>query len=361
VSGHESTAGRRSVDEEGRLNLGTDGRDLDPRLAPLTGSGADLRAAPGAPDHPMPGSGAPTWDRIPSAPRPGSPTYYDQPVVKAPPWGRRIAAYLVLGGMAGASATFAAAAGPRALGRGYVVATGLAAGAGTAGSLLLVSDLGRPERALNMYRVARPTSPMSVGTYLLSGTIGASGVAMILGRRPGAAGRLGRAAGAAAGVLGVPLAGYTGVLLGTTALPGWNVGMRTLPPLFMGSAVAAAGSAMTPLLGGSAALAVDVYRMAGQLAELSAERAHDAAIGSVDGLDAVYASQPGWRVGRWLTLASLAAGLLPPVRRRRAGRIAIALAGLLGSVAVKVAVFDAGMASAADPRLVDAAARRRSS
>ncbi len=32
----------------------------------------------------------------------------------------------------------------------------------------LVHDLGKPSRFVNMLRVAKPTSPMSVGTWILS-------------------------------------------------------------------------------------------------------------------------------------------------------------------------------------------------
>lgn len=339
--------------------LATDGRDVDLRVGGLSGTGASQVAMPDAPDRPMPGAlGAVPWPYMPSLPADGQATYYDQPIVKAPPWGPAIPAYIVLGGLAGASAAFAAAGGERALGRTHLAATWLAAGSGAAGAALLMSDLGRPERALNMYRVVRPTSPMSVGAWVLGASVASSGLAAVLHGRRGALGAIGRTAGLAAGALGVPLAGYTGVLLGTSALPGWNSGIRTLPALFIGSAAATAGAALTAVSGGSTGLAVDVYRTAGQVAELVAERAHEDAVASVPGLPAVYEAQPGWRWGRWLTIGSLVVGLLPVARRRRSVRMAVAVAGVAGSVATKSAVFGAGMASAEDPHLTTAPRKR---
>ena len=334
------------------IPLTTDGRDVDPRLGRLAGAGAGQVAAPTGPDRPMPGAGETVWDRVPSAVDPDAlPTYYDQPIVKAPPWGPVIPAYLVLGGASGAAAALAAATARvpelRSL---TTAATWLAAGTGGVGSVLLLTDLGRPERALNMLRVARPTSPMSMGVYLLSGTVGAASVAALLGNRRGVLGWTGRRARTAAGLLGLGLSGYTGVLLGTTALPGWNLGLHTLPPLFVASGAATTGSVLTPVTGGATAVAVDTFRVVAQLGELAAEQAHERAIGGVASVQAVYRQQRGWRIGRWLTLASLAATLVPVLRRRRWGRVLIGALGLAGSVATKVAVFDAGMATAADPR-----------
>lgn len=335
------------------LHLTSDGRDINPRWAGLTGAGAGQRADPEGPDRPMPGAGEPVWDRVPSdRPADETATYYDQPVVKAPPWGPAIPAYVVLGGLSGASAAIAAATqfDPSAR-RLTIAARWLAVGSGAAGSVLLLTDLGRPERFLNMFRVARPTSPMSVGVYVLSASVGGSVAAAVFGGAGGWCGRLARAAGSLAGVAGVPLAGYTAVLLGTTALPGWNVGLRTLPPLFMASAAATAGSVLTavPLDDGPRAT-VDACRVGGQIAELVAEAAHERTLRDQPRIEAAYRADGPWRIGRWLTVASLIAGLVPRLRRRPLGRLLIAVLGVGGSSATKVGVFRAGMATAADPR-----------
>ena len=95
----------------------------------------------------------------------------------------------------------------------------------------LVLDLGRPTRFLNMLRVFKPTSPMSVGAWILSGFGGAAALALA-----SALFHLGPVlfwlgAGPAA-VLGGLLATYTGVLIGVTTVPAWAAHDRTLPVHF---------------------------------------------------------------------------------------------------------------------------------
>ncbi|HEX5287380.1 MAG TPA: NrfD/PsrC family molybdoenzyme membrane anchor subunit, partial [Streptosporangiaceae bacterium] len=96
-------------------------------------------------------------------------SYYGQPILKLPRWKEpHLPAYLYLGGLSGASAAMGAAAaltGRRALARaGRLTAAAAAAG----GTGFLIAELGRPERFLHMLRVAKPTSPMSVGTWILT-------------------------------------------------------------------------------------------------------------------------------------------------------------------------------------------------
>src|SRR4051812_49970375 len=94
-------------------------------------------------------------------------------------------------------------------------------GALLASLVLLVADLGRPERFHHMLRVVKPTSPMSVGTWILSAYGPLAGVAAatsVTGWFP----RLGRAATLGAGLTGPALAAYTGVLIANTAVPAWH-------------------------------------------------------------------------------------------------------------------------------------------
>lgn len=182
-------------------------------------------------------------------------SYYGRPVVKAPPWKEPIAAYLFLGGVAGGSALLAFGAqhsGRPALRRSARL---MALGTVGAGTLALIEDLGRPERFLNMMRTVKVTSPMSLGTWVVSGFASFSGVlgAIEVDRMTGERlplGPLRRALGAAEGpsalgqvVLAPLLASYTGALLGNTVVPTWEAGRGHLSYLFVSSASLASGGA----------------------------------------------------------------------------------------------------------------------
>ena len=95
-------------------------------------------------------------------------SYYGKPVVKEPVWAPMVPAYFFLGGTAGAAASLGLAArltGNTALARAASCADVVAI---TASPPLLIADLGRPERFLNMLRMFKVTSPMSVGSWILS-------------------------------------------------------------------------------------------------------------------------------------------------------------------------------------------------
>ena len=95
-------------------------------------------------------------------------SYYGRPVVRAPVWKGDIVAYLFTGGLAAGSSLLAA--GADATGRpGLRRSARLTAAAALAASAgFLVHDLGRPSRFANMLRVFKPTSPMSMGTWILA-------------------------------------------------------------------------------------------------------------------------------------------------------------------------------------------------
>ena len=115
-------------------------------------------------------------------------SYYGRPILNAPVWrSPDIPGYLFLGGLAGGSSLLAAGAqltGRPALARASKAA---AAGAVCLGLAGLVHDLGRPARLVNMLRVFKVTSPMSVGSWILSGYVPAAGAAAacaLTGRLP---------------------------------------------------------------------------------------------------------------------------------------------------------------------------------
>jgi formate-dependent nitrite reductase membrane component NrfD len=168
-------------------------------------------------------------------------SYYDRPIIKAPVWKTPdVPLYLILGGAAGTSAVLAAIADLSdrpALTR----ATRLMAGGGSIAAVgFLIHDLGRPERFLHMLRVFKPTSALSVGTYILSpfsAAAGATAAVELLGWFP----RLKRFSGVVSAVFGGPMATYTAVLLANTAVPSWRDFHTKLPFVFAGSAMAAGG------------------------------------------------------------------------------------------------------------------------
>lgn len=193
---------------------------------------------------------------MPPPPDGGEPGYYGRPIVKPPVWTWEIPLYFFFGGLAGMAAVIALAAKVDGLvggGGGESLvrsALWLAFASGAVLSpILLVLDLGRPRRFLNMLRILKPQSPMSVGAWVLLLFGGAVMAALVLtewsvrsGSGP-AVETLQTAALAAAGILGAVLATYTGVLLGATAIPAWFAHHKGLPVHFgvagLGSAAAA--------------------------------------------------------------------------------------------------------------------------
>ncbi|MGH2811069.1 MAG: NrfD/PsrC family molybdoenzyme membrane anchor subunit, partial [Actinomycetota bacterium] len=152
--------------------------------------------------------------------------YYGRPVLKEPVWIWAVPAYFYAGGAAGAALVLGAVA--QLAGRDELrdlVRNCRRLGAlGTAGGgILLIYDLGRPERFLNMLRLFRPTSAMSIGSWTLAVAGASSAAAAVL---PGIAGNT---AGLVAGAAGLPLAGYTAVLLADTAVPLWQSSRKVLP------------------------------------------------------------------------------------------------------------------------------------
>ena len=152
-----------------------------------------------------------------------------------------MAGYLFLGGLAGASsvlAGFAQAAGNHELAQASKIA---AAGAIGLSGVALVADLGRPERFLNMLRVFKPTSPMSVGSWLLSAFGGASGGrGRLRGDRSAAEGRRRRHRRRGRS-WARPSARTPPRCSATPRCPPGTTAHREMPYLFAGSAASAAG------------------------------------------------------------------------------------------------------------------------
>ena len=275
-------------------------------------------------------------------------SYYGRPIIKAPVWKTPdVPLYLFLGGAAGSSAVLGALA--DLTGRPALTRTArLVAGGGSLASVVfLIHDLGRPERFLHMLRVFKPTSPLSVGTYILSpfsAATGATAAVELLGWFP----RLKRFGGIVAGLFGGPMATYTAVLLSNTAVPSWHEFHGKLPFVFAGSAMAAGGGlcmALTPLAESEPARKMAI---AGAALEL-------AVVHQVEGDESIVAEPyHEGRAGKLMRAAKACTasglGLAVLGGRTRWGRVASGTLLAAGSLLTRFGVFEAGMASAKDPK-----------
>jgi hypothetical protein len=273
-------------------------------------------------------------------------SYYGRPIVKEPVWKWEIPTYFFTGGLAGGSALLHGFA--RVTGNEQLAKTTLYVGAAAeaVSPLLLISDLGRPERFLNMLRVFKVTSPMSVGTWILVASSSSATAAAAL---------------EALGVLrplkwlgeltwfasGAPLSTYTGALVANTAIPVWSEGRAELPWVFGAGACASAGAAaaiLTPNAGPARRAAI-----AGAVAELGLTQAMERRLGLVG---EVYKQGASGRYAR-ISKACTSAGAALLAVKGRESRTAAAAGGALvlaGSLALRWSVFKAGFQSARDPR-----------
>ncbi len=285
-------------------------------------------------------------------------SYYGRPVIKEPTWqARDIAGYLFLGGLAGASSVTGAAA--QLTGRPVLARTAKVGAAAAIGLSLaaLVHDLGRPARFLNMLRVVKPTSPMSVGSWLLAAYAPAAAVAAgsaLTGVLPVA----GAGGTALSALLGPAVSAYTAVLVSDTAVPAWHEGRRQMPLVFVSSA--ASSAAGLGLLGSplSEALPLRTLAVVGGLTEIVATNVMERRVGPA--ADA-YSKGPAAACLRGATGAT-AAGVVGAAvfgGRSRLGSAGAGLALLVGAALTRLGIFRAGVASARDPAHTIAPQRRR--
>jgi hypothetical protein len=284
-------------------------------------------------------------------------SYYGRPVIKPPVWKvPDVPAYLALGGMAGASSMMALGAqltGRPSLARAGQITT--AAGA-TASVGALIHDLGRPTKFLNMLRVLKPTSPLSIGSWILapfsalSGVAGASAVSGMLAP-------LGRLSAAGAAVIGPAMTTYTAVLLADTAVPGWHEVYRELPFVFAGSAVSSAGA--VGMLAAPPKESAPARRMAvaGAALELAASRRMHRRAGLIGEVYQQGTAGKVLRVAHALTAVGAAAALF--AGRSRAAAIGSGLCLTVASAATRYGIFEAGRASVRDPRYTVAPQREQ--
>ncbi len=294
-------------------------------------------------------------------------SYYGRPILKPSPWEADIPAYLFMGGVAAGSSLLAA--GAELTGRASLRRTGrLGAVVAITGSLIaLVHDLGRPARFVNMLRVAKRTSPMSVGTWILTLYGPFAGLAAVTEFRRLVPRRFTRITalldfadrpiGLIAAVTAPPVASYTAVLLAGTATPTWHEARRQLPFVFVGSAAAAAGG--LGMIGATVADAGPARRLAagGVALEMAAAQRMEARLGIV--AEPLRTGKAGrlMKVARVLTgvggVGALFAG------RSRALSVLSGAALMAGSACTRFGIFEAGQESARDPKYTVVPQRER--
>jgi len=269
--------------------------------------------------------------------------------LKPPVWTWEIPVYFFVGGVAGAAAVIAGLA--RLAGADPLIvrdARWIAVAGVAIAPLLLISDLGRPARFLNMLRVFKPQSPMSIGawTLVLFSAAVATRLAIDLWSRgtdvPSAVAAIGIVADVAGVMFGLGLTTYTGVLIGATVIPAWSRHATTLPVLFSASAL---GSAVSILeLAGHRQTALNTIGLAAAVIETVASLRIDIR----DGRDGGARSQSATIRGQ---LTRGLAGPIPLMLRLLGTRSSIlrtvaASCTIVGSIAVRFDWLAVGRSSA---------------
>jgi formate-dependent nitrite reductase membrane component NrfD len=289
-------------------------------------------------------------------------TYYDRPLLKKPHWEWEVVTYLFMGGVMGGSGILVALADERgddeALARtARYVSFALASTC----PIVLIKHLGRPERFLNMMRIVKFKSVMSMGVWGLVAfslpATAAAGAQLVPAPLDVVHALAPRAlTNPAQLVLGAFIAGYTGVLLSATANPLWATGKRHIPALSVCSGVAgacAANNALLALFGGNVSTSrkLDRLEAVASLAELAvilSFRSHAREIGKP-----MFAGKRGAK----LRSATLFGGILiptllnlVPVHARWKTLVASGLT-LAGAYVLRETLIEAGKESADDPRV----------
>lgn len=299
--------------------------------------------------------------------RPEAPDYYGMPAIKKPEWKWYIPAYFVTGGMASGSYIVAALADmqgrdeDRALVRAgrYLCLAMMGVS-----PVLLIADLGRPERWHHMLRVFRPRSMMNQGAWgltLFGPFVALAGLAQLVedlgSRREGQ-----KKASLLLRVLswlGVPAAAYvgsyTGVLLSATNVPLWAGNRNWLGPLFFASALSGglAGTHLTARMLGPVAHETEerVHRAEGVVlaSELALTAASAAALGNLGKPLKQGKMSTAFKIG-YLALGLVAPLVLGRLAKKKPwlGLLSSALS-VAGTAFLKYTVTEAGKESADDP------------
>ena len=277
-------------------------------------------------------------------------SYYGQPVIKQPTWKWEVPTYFFTGGVAGASAGLAYLSGLEGndvlARRAWITA----AGAIGVSPPLLISDLGRPARFLNMLRMFKVTSPMSVGSWILSASGTATAVAAV-NELTGVLPRASKVARPAAALSGLPLSTYTAALIANTAVPVWHEGRRWLPFVFGSGAALSAGAVAVAVTPVECARPARRLALAAAAVEVASKEVMQRRIGEAG---EPYEQGAAGRFGN-LSRACIIAGATLLARRGGSSRpLAVVAGGLLcaGALSARMSILKAGYQSAADPKYV---------
>jgi formate-dependent nitrite reductase membrane component NrfD len=303
--------------------------------------------------------------------------YYGIPPIKEHTWTWEVPVYFWLGGIgAGAHVTSAIA---RALGNDdraflrtsrYITLFTM-----ILSPVLLIMDLGRPERFYNMLRIVKWRSPMSMGTWaltvfsLLTGTVAASQAARdgLLGRDNVLARLVGAIPARFLSVLALPfgyfVGAYTGVLLAMTSVPMWARNAVLMGPTFLSSALSTGLSAVSLVLhlgGWGERRTLEALRRAERMALVA---------------EATFIAASLARMGPWskplfskklaplFVGGTLVGGLAAPFallsgRETRGKSLLASVFALLGGLAFRFAMIEGGRLSARDPKATFTFARK---
>ncbi len=319
------------------------GREMSPELALQIGEGAAQQVKRPEPDA---GGIVPLWRQVPSQHRTDQ-NYYGLALIKEPVWIWSVPAYFYVGGVAGGSAMLAAALhGKKRLRRLAAWCRLLAFAGTTVGPALLTYDLGKMSRFLNMLRVLRPSSPMSVGSWSLAGTGMMATLSLLQGDRSGVVTRYGTALG------GLLVAGYTGVLLGNTANPLWRERRLLLPMLFMSSAAASTAGVLQMMpLDKREEKVVQRFGMVGKAGEAAcmvAMQRSDAAVPEVGAAAREGKGGVLWTAAKAALVSGILVELLPvrsPLKRKVSGALTT-----IGAICLRFALLEAGKTAAREPQ-----------
>jgi formate-dependent nitrite reductase membrane component NrfD len=234
--------------------------------------------------------------------------------------------------------------------------------AGVSGAAMLIYDLHTPKRFYNMLRIAKPTSPMSIGTWILMAFTGcaftSAGAQFLVDQKPRWSWPriIARIAHAPAALAGAGLSTYTASLLASTSTPLWAAAPKALAVRF-GSSSVAAGAAALSLFERSARnrRALDQIMLAALTTEFAATIVTDHTY-RARGVDEAYGGGRGAlekiggdTIGMVLPAALIAASLAPGqhASRRKSGLAAFAI--LAGSLFLRISIMSAGDRSARQP------------